>query len=81
MTPEDHVWALEVTFFGEHRWTSVHSTPEGARARLEQKVDEFEVRDSYEAEARCESTSETSIASEQDGDMVTWTISRRPVEP
>ena len=69
-----------MTFFGEHRWTSVHTTPEGARARLEQKVDEHEMRDAYEAEAHYETRTETSITSEQDGDMVTWSISRRAVE-
>lgn len=45
------VYVLDVTFFGEVRWTSVHTTLDGARARLEQKVDEYEVHDAYEAEA------------------------------
>ena len=75
-----HLYVLDVTFFGEVGWTSVHTTLDGARARLEQKVDEYEVRDAYEAEAHYEARSDNVIASEQDGDMVTWRISHLPVE-
>lgn len=46
----------------------------------EQKVDEYDVRDTYELEAHYESHSDNVIASEQDGDMVTWTITCLPVE-
>ena len=75
-----HVYVLDVTFFGEICWTSVHTTLDGARARLEEKVDEYEVRDAFEAEAHYETRSGNVIASEQDGDMVTYRISHRPVE-
>ncbi|WP_179475343.1 hypothetical protein [Mycolicibacterium vinylchloridicum] len=74
----DDIWVLRATFLGEHHRESTHSGPEEARARLEQWVDDFEVRDAYEAELAVESVSDGLFASEQDGDMVTWTIRRRP---
>lgn len=80
-TSEDRVYVLEVSIFGdEYCGTSVHTTVEGARARLKQKVDEYEVGGAYEAEAHYATRSDNVIASEQDGDMVTWRISRLPIE-
>lgn len=77
---EVFVYVLEVTFFGEYGWTSVHRTPEGAQARLEAKVDEYGVRDAYEAELSGAVEDANSRAAGDEGDAVVWGISRLPVE-
>jgi len=74
------VYVLELSIGGECGWTSVHATPEGARARLEQKIDEYGVRDAYEAQLEAEISGETSTAAGEDGDQVVYGISHLPVE-
>lgn len=74
------VWVLELTIGGEYGWTSVHATPEGARKRLEQKIDDYGVRDAYEAQLEAEVSGETSTAAGEDGDLVVYGISHLPVE-
>jgi hypothetical protein len=74
------VYVLEVTIGGEYSWTSVHTSPEGARARLEEKVDEYGVRDAYEAQLAAEISGETSTAAGDEGDLVVYGISHLPVE-
>jgi hypothetical protein len=39
----------------------------------------YEVRDEYDAEAHYETRTEASATSEQDGEVVTWSISRLPL--
>ena len=60
--PDGWAYCLHLTIGGEHRWTSLHTTAEGARARLEEKVDEYGVREAYEAQRAAESSGETSAA-------------------
>jgi len=72
-------YVLDVTFFGEYGWTSVHTTYEGAQARLEEKVDEYDVRDAYQA-AQFGSGNHGSTAAGDEGDMVVWGISKLPLE-
>ncbi|WP_396902665.1 hypothetical protein [Mycolicibacterium sp.] len=80
---ESHVYVLEVeiTEGGDYAgWTSVHRTPEGARARLEDKVDEWGLREVYEAEGRDDLHANGNIAAGEEGDPLTYGISRLPVE-
>lgn len=77
---EVHVYVLEVTFFGEYGWTSVHSTYEGAKARLEEKVDEYDARDAYEAQLATETAGDHSTAAGYEGDVVVYGISKLPLE-
>ena len=74
------VYVLELSIGGEYGWTSVHATPEGARARLEEKIDAYVVRDAYEAQLEAEVSGETSTAAGEDGDVVVYGISHLPVE-
>lgn len=75
---EVYVHVLEVTFHGENGWTSVHRTREGAVARLEAKVDEFDARAAYEAAEGV--VTDHSIAAGEEGDPVVYGITRLPVE-
>ena len=75
---EDYVYVLEVTFFGEYGWTSVHRTIEGAKARLFDKVDEYDVREEFAGMANV--VGDESVAAGEEGDVVVWGISKLPVE-
>lgn len=75
MTAESEVYVhvLDVTFFGEYGWTSVHRTYDGAWARLEEKVDEYDARAAFDAELKGQP------AAGAEGDVITWGISYLPV--
>lgn len=76
---EVQVHLLEVTFEGEYGWTSVHLTAEGARERLEEKVDAYDVREEFDAIAFRPDGSFLFAAGEE-GDPVSYGISVLPVE-
>ena len=76
---EVHVYVLEVTFFGEYGWTSVHRTMAGAQARLFEKIDEYDAREQFEA-GKAFLVGDESVAAGEDGDDVVWGISKLPVE-
>lgn len=76
---EVQVHLLEVTFEGEYGWTSVHLTAEGARQRLEEKVDAYDVREEFDAIAFRPDGSFLPAAGEE-GDPVSYGISVLPVE-
>lgn len=76
---EVQVHLLEVTFDGEYGWTSVHRTPEGARARLEEKVDAYDARADFDAIAfRPDGT--FLYAAGEEGARVSYGITVLPVE-
>ncbi|KLI05807.1 hypothetical protein [Mycolicibacterium senegalense] len=75
---EVYVYVLEVTFFGEYGWTSVHRSIEGAKARLFEKVDEYDVREQFAGMANV--VGDESVAAGEEGDVVVWGISKLPVE-
>lgn len=75
---EIYVYVLEVTFFGEYGWTSVHRTIEGAKARLFDKVDEYGVREEFTGVANV--VGDESVAAGEEGDPIVWGISKLPVE-
>lgn len=79
-----HVYVLELEINrggGDYAgWTSVHHTPEGARDRLEEKIDEWGLREVYEAQAHDDLHANGNIAAGEEGDPLTYGISRLPVE-
>ncbi|CQD07388.1 hypothetical protein BN970_01394 [Mycolicibacterium conceptionense] len=81
--PKSEVWVyvLEVTFFGEYGWTSVHRTDTGAYQRLADKVKEYDTDGSlWEAYGRALSGANGPSAAGEEGDPIVWGISHLPVE-
>lgn len=77
---EVYLYVLELTIDGEYGWTSLHHTFDGAIARLEQRVDEYGVRDEYELIREEQISGKNCAAAGEEGDTVVYGITYLPVE-
>lgn len=77
---EVEVYVMELNLSDGSGWTSVHRTYEGARRRLEQKVDELGLREEFNADQAGEVVTDHCTAAGEEGALLTYGISRLPVE-
>lgn len=80
---EVFVYVLDMTLAHEYGWMSVHQTYEGAVARLEAKVREYDLWDEYRAVLARDFVAHADagpVAAGDEDDTVHWGISHLPVE-
>lgn len=76
-----YVLTLEIIANGDYvGWTSVHRSPEGARRRIEERVNAAGLHDTYTVARAAEVDDGHCIAFGEEGDPIVYGISRLPVE-
>lgn len=73
------VYVMEITVNNEYGFTSVHWTHEGAWAKLEEKVDDYDVRAEFELSKTSKVADESCTAADYEG--LSYGISYLTVEP